>query len=472
MKRVKQVLKLTGLGTASLALGLCLAIAAPLWAETDGTAGATFLKIGVGARPTAMGGTYVGVADDIYALRWNPAGLTQLEHAQVAAQHLNQFADINHEFIAVAAPLNQRLTWGADVVMLHTEDYYRTEFQDLGTFSNRDVAGGLSLAYAVKPSVSVGISGRYIYQRLETSTAHGWESDLGLLYRPENSPWSFGVSALNLGPKIKFERAGDPLPQILKGGLAYRWPGERILLAADVSFPNDGDPYGSIGGEFRFTDYLALRSGYEIGTDYKGFEALSAGLAFSYQMFVFDYAFVPRDKLGNIHRFGIRLDLASISPRPGRTPMIAPVVTREVPIAPPLEVDTPRPSPRAAPDAPPPPPEPEPLPELVPDESMMPRAIPVPAVLPGPSNSSTRTIIFSSPRSEREREAEYQRLYNEGISYFQQGDYQQALTSLHEAGKLLPNRFATHYALSDVYYAVGDYANAQRELELAHRYLK
>ena len=40
-----------------------------------GTTSAQFLKIGVGAKAIAMGGTFVAQANDLSALYWNPAGL-------------------------------------------------------------------------------------------------------------------------------------------------------------------------------------------------------------------------------------------------------------------------------------------------------------------------------------------------------------------------------------------------------------
>jgi len=46
-----------------------------LFAAGPGTTGATFLKLGVGSRPVAMGEAFVAVADDINALFWNPSGL-------------------------------------------------------------------------------------------------------------------------------------------------------------------------------------------------------------------------------------------------------------------------------------------------------------------------------------------------------------------------------------------------------------
>ncbi len=38
--------------------------------------GFTFMKVGVGARPVAMGQAFTGVADDANALFYNPAGLS------------------------------------------------------------------------------------------------------------------------------------------------------------------------------------------------------------------------------------------------------------------------------------------------------------------------------------------------------------------------------------------------------------
>jgi len=43
-----------------------------------GTAGAQFLKIGIGARGAGMAGAFSAVADGASALYWNPAGIVQL----------------------------------------------------------------------------------------------------------------------------------------------------------------------------------------------------------------------------------------------------------------------------------------------------------------------------------------------------------------------------------------------------------
>ena len=40
------------------------------------------MDLQIGARPLGMGGAFVAIADDINAVYWNPAGLTQLTSAQ------------------------------------------------------------------------------------------------------------------------------------------------------------------------------------------------------------------------------------------------------------------------------------------------------------------------------------------------------------------------------------------------------
>ncbi len=61
-----------------------------------GTNEAAFLKIDAATRPTAMGGAFVGVANDVNSVFWNPAGLTQMEKRELSAMYNSWFAGINY----------------------------------------------------------------------------------------------------------------------------------------------------------------------------------------------------------------------------------------------------------------------------------------------------------------------------------------------------------------------------------------
>src|SRR5437762_3445025 len=64
----------------------------PVHASDAGTSSANFLKLGIGPRAIAMGEAQVGVADDVYATYWNPAGLARLD-AQEAGFAQNQYLE-------------------------------------------------------------------------------------------------------------------------------------------------------------------------------------------------------------------------------------------------------------------------------------------------------------------------------------------------------------------------------------------
>src|SRR5437762_1832991 len=75
-----------------------------LWAGDAGTTAADFLNLGIGPRAIAMGDAQTGLADDVYATYWNPAGLSQLKTQEVAFTHTNYVQGINQEYLAYAYP--------------------------------------------------------------------------------------------------------------------------------------------------------------------------------------------------------------------------------------------------------------------------------------------------------------------------------------------------------------------------------
>ena len=73
--------------------------------KNAGTRAMTFLKIGVGAKAMGMAESQVAATDDLYASYWNPAGLSRLQKPQLALMHNEWFAEINHEFVGFALPI-------------------------------------------------------------------------------------------------------------------------------------------------------------------------------------------------------------------------------------------------------------------------------------------------------------------------------------------------------------------------------
>ncbi|MBI4422522.1 MAG: hypothetical protein HY554_02275, partial [Elusimicrobia bacterium] len=96
---------------ARLALALALSAlplpAAALGSRDTGTSGAQFLKFAPGARPAGMGEAFSGLADDIHAVYFNPAGLAWLPEAQATGMHHAHLDGVRYGFAALAVPLRR-----------------------------------------------------------------------------------------------------------------------------------------------------------------------------------------------------------------------------------------------------------------------------------------------------------------------------------------------------------------------------
>jgi long-subunit fatty acid transport protein len=72
--------------------------------EKVGTIGGQFLKIGIGARATAMGSAFVSVADDASAIYWNPAGVARVSKNVATINHAAWLADTSFTQAAYLLP--------------------------------------------------------------------------------------------------------------------------------------------------------------------------------------------------------------------------------------------------------------------------------------------------------------------------------------------------------------------------------
>ena len=91
-----------------------------------GTAGAQFLKIGVGSRGIAMGEAYDAVGNDATSIFWNPAGLAFVKNQSVMFSHANWIADISYDAAAYAYSLGAIGVVGLSFAYLNSGDIEET----------------------------------------------------------------------------------------------------------------------------------------------------------------------------------------------------------------------------------------------------------------------------------------------------------------------------------------------------------
>lgn len=313
-----------------LALASCALVLAALAAREasafgsgdKGTSGAQFLKITPGARPSAMGDAFAGVADDVHAIYYNPAGLGTLRRVEVAGMHDSFVQGVNYEFAAMAVPL---LSWvdtkeeknkygvlGVAVYDLQVGGIERrstTETdQAVDTFGSSDFAYALSYGYRVPDiGLSLGATAKFVNQTLDTAKANAFAADVGALYRFDRV--GLGAGIRNVGSRVKFGTASDPLPTTAFGGLGYKFS-DRWIGSVEVDVPRDNSASVGFGTEYRhpFADKLtgAVRAGYSSrNTDAGGFSGATFGLGLGYGNFDFDFAFVPFGELGNAVKYSL-----------------------------------------------------------------------------------------------------------------------------------------------------------------------
>lgn len=301
------------LGVLALSLGLTIPAQAQL-----GQASGLFLRIEPDSRSAGMGNTGVAVADNANAIFWNPAGLAFQQSTQVGITHANwlpQFdAGLFYEYLVGTYHVDGVGTFGGHVTYLNLGE---TELRDdtgvkTGEVSAYNLAVGLSYGYQVSDRLGLGASLRGIYSKLDqgsSGTASTIAGDLSGLYRTApfdlagvTTTFSTGANLANMGGRLQFKNAKEPLPMNLRLGYAFTFDFDEqnsLTIANDFNKSlvdregEDGKPFYEsiftswkpargqgtpggqtstlsvieqftmgVGAEYWYSDLFALRTGY------------------------------------------------------------------------------------------------------------------------------------------------------------------------------------------------------------------
>jgi hypothetical protein len=302
-----------------------------------------FLSIGTGARLMGMGGAGAAFVDDATSAYWNPSRLVQLKGRMDASiMHSEYFAGLaKYDYAGAAFRIDSKSYAALSVIRFGVDDIPNTlelideegnvRYDRISAFSSADLAilGSFARITGIE-GLQVGGSVKIIYRHtgdfakafgfgIDASASYqisGW--DLGLVLRDITgtfNAWSFNQDLL----KKAFDLSGNELPdnslEITMPGailaasrnfrLSEKWS---VVPAADLRLSFDGrrhvliplgpvgvDPY--IGAEFRYSDWLFLRTGagnfqWVTGLNGKGNLNLrpSLGIGIQYRGIFIDYA--------------------------------------------------------------------------------------------------------------------------------------------------------------------------------------
>ena len=300
-----------------------------------GTSGAQFLQIPVGARETAMGGAVVGLTGDASSVFWNPAGIVKVNNIEAQFSYMNWFDLFDLNAAAVVYNMQDAGAIALSLISFTTgEMEITTEEEPNGTgrfFDAGDLALGLSYAKYLTDRFGVGVTVKYVSQRIWNETASGFAFDIGTQYRLDFQNLTIAMSMANFGGELQFEgpdldivyNKSDnyptsrlapaslktdayPLPLNFQVGIGfdiYTADFMKIRGGIDAVHPNDNSERLHFGTEFSFFDRLYLRTGYKYNYDDEDFTfGAGANVPFSGSSVYFDYAYALYDILPSVHR--------------------------------------------------------------------------------------------------------------------------------------------------------------------------
>lgn len=208
------------------------------------TTAVPFLIIAGDAKAAGMGEQGVATAPDAYAAQWNPAKMAFIESQHSVGFNYTPYLgnlvnDIGLLQLSYVNRLDEKSAFGASL-----------RYFSLGTINTRTDASGpgldiqpnefaVDVTYALKldDQFSMAVSGRFLQSNLripnaldqfaDASPASSFGVDIGAYYQSEENVyntfdgrWRAGLSVSNIGPKVKYDDAGEEnfIPTNLKFG--------------------------------------------------------------------------------------------------------------------------------------------------------------------------------------------------------------------------------------------------------------
>ncbi len=295
--------------TTLLALTGALSLSAGGAFAQPGSSGMPLLTLGITARDVGMG-YVVALADGPAAVQGNPAGFQSVDSpaaTRLVFTHQEWIEDTRTEFLGASLPMGDDQTLGLSLLTTTVSDIeIRTRPGPAeGTFTSRDLAMGLTYARRIGPDLRIGLTGRFLYQKILINEATGVSFDAGFRTHLLTKDLDIGAAVLNVGSMTVLQTQSTVLPALARAGVGYsafntenfdvRVEGDVVRNIPDKRF------YAAAGGEVFFQRMVALRLGNEFGSDGRGF---AAGMGFRYGMFSLDYAFASlKQDLGTTHTF-------------------------------------------------------------------------------------------------------------------------------------------------------------------------
>ena len=276
------------------------------------------------------------------AMSYNPAGMARMENAvHVSLGQVQWIANTKYNVGSLAFnPAGGRYgTFGVSVRAVDYPEFLGTirsdtpsGFTDTGNFSPSALSVGVGYARTLTDRFSVGGNVKYARQALgesvmsregdnmtrQSNSISTAVFDLGVLYRTGFRSLNFAVSIRNFARELTYAEESFELPLTFNIGTsidlmdftAINSNTHSFLLSLDARRPRDYSEQVKLGGEYVFSDLLALRAGYIYPSDEQGVSfGGGINMPINNLQLSADYAYSQLGIFGNVHRFGLQFGL-------------------------------------------------------------------------------------------------------------------------------------------------------------------
>ena len=306
-----------------------------------GTTAAPFLSIGQSARAIGMGSAFVGVANDVSSIYWNPAGLTKVQGVSVAFDHTLWIADIKYNYLAASYNLGDLGTVGfsyigSDIGEMNVTTISQPEGTG-ETFSSTQAAFSLAYAVQLTDNFSIGFNPKFIYESIWRMSSSAFAMDLGVQYVTPFDGAILAMSISNFGTSMQLlgnsnlvlhdldpQNSGNngnipayletnswALPLTFRVGVAYNpyyTEDHKLTVALDAMHPSDNYESINVGAEYVYSDFIFIRGGYKSLFLVDSEESFSLGFGLKQQLvgnvaLKLDYAYQDFGRFSDIQKF-------------------------------------------------------------------------------------------------------------------------------------------------------------------------
>jgi len=273
-----------------------------------------FVLLKMDTEPAAAGlaGCEYLKIDNRSALQYNPAALHHQNSTVFAAGYSKYLDDGQTGFVSGATDTG----WGnigMDISWLNfgnLDGREKPTEQPQYTFDAGYLNISAGYAYSFFNHLQLGISGKYLVEKIEFESADGYavSSGIKLVNLPENS--SFSLTIQNIGAMNELNKEKTKLPGSIEAGAGYNYTINDFNLFGALKSSyllEDEKNQLNCGLELGYKKQFFVRGGYRF--DQEGLP-LTIGLGLNYTGFGFDYSFSEfADDFGQIHTVGLSYKL-------------------------------------------------------------------------------------------------------------------------------------------------------------------